>query len=58
MVEIKYKILDSSSFVIAKGLELDGALALLYGLCHKYEGETRECGWTIKSYEEVDDEEC
>ena len=57
MVEIKYKILDSSSFVIAKGLELDGALAMLYGLCHKYEGETKECGWIIKSYEEVEDDE-
>ena len=57
MVEIKYKILDSSSCVIAKGLELDDALAMLYGLCHKYEGETKGGGWTIKSYEEVDDEQ-
>ena len=57
MIEIKYKILDSSACVIAKGLELDDALAMLYGLCHKYEGETKECGWIIKSYEEVDDEQ-
>lgn len=53
MIEIKYKILDSSSYVIAKGLELDDALAMLYGLCHKYEGKIKKPKWCkLKEVEE------